>query len=69
MTEGLDLTTYAPKKLVDAAKELWPYLGENELTYVLIGAHWGYEKAINEMHMTLFDMNKDEERNDTQATD
>lgn len=69
MTERLDLTTYAPKKLVEAAKGLWPYLGENEMTYVLIGAHWGYEKAVNEMHMALFDMNKDEERNDTQATD
>lgn len=69
MTEELDLTTYAPKKLVDAAKELWPYLEENELTYVLIGAHWGYEKAVNEMHMKLFEMDRDDERNDTKATD
>lgn len=69
MTEELDLTTYAPKKLVDAAKELWPYLGENELIYVLIGADWGYQKAVNEMHMTLFGMTKEEERNDTKATD
>ena len=69
MTEGLDLTTYAPKKLVEAAKELWPYLGENEMTYVLIGAHWGYEKAVNEMHMKLFGMTKDEERNEQERTD
>lgn len=68
MTEGLDLTTYAPKKLVEAAKTLWPYLEDNELTFVLIGAHWGYNKAVNEMHMTLFGMTQDEERNDTERT-
>ena len=62
MANENDLNVYAPKKLVDAAKVLWPNLDEHELAILLIGAHWGYEKAVNEMHMTLFGMTKDDEQ-------
>ena len=61
MEERKPLTTYAPKKLVDAAKKLWPNLDDECLAWVLIGAHWGYEKAINEMRNKLFDMELDDD--------
>lgn len=69
MANEKNLRRYALKKLVDEAKELWPNLDEHELAMLLIGADWGYQKAVNEMHMKLFGMTKDEERNDTKATD
>lgn len=67
MANEKNLRRYAPKKLVEAAKKLWPYLGENEMAYVLIGAHWGYDKAVNEMHMKLFDMELDDKHDDNRA--
>ena len=53
-----EVKDYINPKLVEKAKETWPDLDENLMTYLLIGADWGYSRAMHEMQVKLFEMGK-----------